>query len=234
MAKLPLVAILRGVTPEDALLVLEALLGEGFALIEIPLNSPNPLASIAAMRRKAPAEVFIGAGTVLSAADVAAVAEAGGDLVVTPNAQPTVIAAAKARGLGCLPGGAAPTGAFPARRAGGRGPRSRRAAKRRADCDRGGQGARPGLPAWSRDADRGFRRAPRRRRRPQGLSRRNDRSRRRKGVARRDSRRGSDSASRRHRAEVARALYRGGRQRFRPRLRALSSGHAADRSERER
>jgi 2-dehydro-3-deoxyphosphogalactonate aldolase len=118
MAKLPLVAILRGVTPEDAPLILEALLAEGFALIEIPLNSPNPLASIAAMRRKAPAEVFIGAGTVLSAADVAAVAEAGGDLVVTPNADPTVIAAAKARGLICLPGVATPTEAFAALRVG--------------------------------------------------------------------------------------------------------------------
>ena len=126
MAKLPLVAILRGVTPEDAPLILEALLGQGFALIEIPLNSPNPLSSIAAMRRKAPAEVFIGAGTVLSAADVAAVAEAGGDLVVTPNAEPEVIAAAKAHGLDC--------------------------------------------PPRCRDADRGFRCAPRRRRRAEGLS----------------------------------------------------------------
>ena len=127
MAKLPLVAILRGVTPADAPLILEALLDEGFALIEIPLNSPNPLESLSAMRRKAPADVFIGAGTVLSAADVAAVADAGGDLVVTPNVEP---------------GG-----------------------------DRRGQGARPDLPAGRRDADRGFRRAPRRRRRPEGLSR---------------------------------------------------------------
>ena len=118
MAKLPLVAILRGVTPEDAPLILEALLAQEFTLIEIPLNSPNPMASIAAMRRKAPAEVFIGAGTVLSAADVAAVAEAGGDLVVTPNAEPAVIAAAKARGLICLPGVATPTEAFAALRAG--------------------------------------------------------------------------------------------------------------------
>jgi 2-dehydro-3-deoxyphosphogalactonate aldolase len=118
MAKLPLVAILRGVTPQDAPQVLAALLEEGFVLIEIPLNSPSPMSSIAAMRRKAPAEVFIGAGTVLSAADVAAVAEAGGDLVVTPNAEPAVIAAAKARGLICLPGVATPTEAFAALRAG--------------------------------------------------------------------------------------------------------------------
>ena len=121
MAKLPLVAILRGVTSADAPLILEVLIDEGFALIEIPLNSPNPLASIEAMRRKAPAEVFIGAGTVLSAADVAAVADAGGDLVVTPNAEPTVIAAAKARGLICLPGVATPTEAFAVLRAGANG-----------------------------------------------------------------------------------------------------------------
>src|SRR5271167_4619008 len=118
MGKLPLVAILRGVTLADAPLILEALLREGFALIEIPLNSPKPLASIEAMRRKAPAEVFIGAGTVLRAADLAAVADAGGDLVVTPNAEPEVIAAAKARGLICLPGVATPTEAFAALRAG--------------------------------------------------------------------------------------------------------------------
>src|SRR5271154_6291836 len=118
MAKLPLVAILRGVASADAPLILEALLDEGFVLVEIPLNSPNPLASIEAMRRKAPAEVFIGAGTVLRAADLAAVADAGGDLIVTPNAEPTVIAAAKGRGLICLPGVATPTEAFAALRAG--------------------------------------------------------------------------------------------------------------------
>lgn len=118
MAKLPLVAILRGVTPEDAPAILEALLLEGFALIEIPLNSPNPLSSVEIMRRAAPPEVFVGAGTVLSAADVAAVADAGGDLVVTPNADPAVIGEAKARGLVCLPGVATPTEAFAALRAG--------------------------------------------------------------------------------------------------------------------
>ena len=118
LARCPLVAILRGVKPDEASLILEALLGEGFALIEIPLNSPDPLSSIEIMRRKAPPEVFIGAGTVLTVADVAAVAEAGGDLVVTPNADPAVIGEAKARGLVCLPGVATPTEAFAALRAG--------------------------------------------------------------------------------------------------------------------
>ena len=118
MAQLPLVAILRGLTPAEAPAILEALVGEGFALIEIPLNSPEPLASIAAMRRLAPASVFIGAGTVLTVADVDAVAQAKGDLAVTPNTNPAVIRAAKARGLLCLPGVATPSEAFAALEAG--------------------------------------------------------------------------------------------------------------------
>ncbi len=118
MAKLPLVAILRGVTTREAPAILGALLEEGFALIEIPLNSPDPLASIATMRKIAPPDVFVGAGPVLSATEVAAVAEAGGDLVVTPNGDPEVIIAAKARGMVCLPGVATPSEAFAALRAG--------------------------------------------------------------------------------------------------------------------
>ena len=85
MSKLPLVAILRGVRPDEAVGVLEALIAEGFGLIEIPLNSPEPLKSIAAMRRAAPAEVFIGAGTVLSVGDVEAVAGAGADSSSRPT-----------------------------------------------------------------------------------------------------------------------------------------------------
>jgi 2-dehydro-3-deoxyphosphogalactonate aldolase len=118
MAKLPLVAILRGVNPAEAPAMLDALIGAGFTLIEIPLNSPDPLKSIAAMRRTAPAEALIGAGTVLSAAEVSEVAEAGGDLIVAPNADPVVIAEAKRRGLACLPGVATPTEAFSALAAG--------------------------------------------------------------------------------------------------------------------
>ena len=66
MAKLPLVAILRGITPAEAPAVAEALLAENFDLIEIPLNSPDPLASIAAVRRLAPSRAYVGAGTVLT------------------------------------------------------------------------------------------------------------------------------------------------------------------------
>ena len=118
MHKLPLVAILRGITPAEAPAVAEALLAEHFDLIEIPLNSPEPYRSIAAVRRLAPARAFVGAGTVLTAAQVDAVAEAGGDLVVTPNSDPAVIARAKARGLLCLPGAATPSEAFAALAAG--------------------------------------------------------------------------------------------------------------------
>jgi 2-dehydro-3-deoxyphosphogalactonate aldolase len=118
MTSLPLVAILRGVKPSEAPGALEALVSAGFFLIEIPLNSPEPLASIAAMRRLAPREVFIGAGTELRVEDVAAVADAGGDLIVAPNMDADVIRAAKARGLIALPGVATPTEAFAALKAG--------------------------------------------------------------------------------------------------------------------
>jgi 2-dehydro-3-deoxyphosphogalactonate aldolase len=118
MAKLPLVAILRGIAPPEAPAVAEALSAEDFDLIEIPLNSPDPYASIAAVRRLLPSRTFVGAGTVLTVADVEAVARAGGDLIVTPNTNPAVIARAKAMGLLCLPGAATPTEAFAALAAG--------------------------------------------------------------------------------------------------------------------
>lgn len=118
LASLPLVAILRGLKRTEAPAALEALLGAGFRLIEIPLNSPDPLDSIEAMRRLAPPDVLIGAGTVLSAAEVSEVADAGGELIVAPNMDTSVIAAAKARGLIALPGVATPTEAFAALKVG--------------------------------------------------------------------------------------------------------------------
>ena len=118
MARLPLVAILRGITPAESPAVLRALIGEGFLLIEAPLNSPEPYASIRAMRAMAPPEALIGAGTVRTAGEVEAVAGAGGDLIVMPHADIAVIAAAKARGLIALPGVATPTEAFAALGAG--------------------------------------------------------------------------------------------------------------------
>jgi 2-dehydro-3-deoxyphosphogalactonate aldolase len=118
MARLPLIAILRGIKPAEAPEVLRALIAEGFLLIEAPLNSPEPYESIRAMRAIAPPEALVGAGTVKTTDEVAGVAEAGGDLIVMPHADVAVIAAAKAHGLIALPGVATPTEAFAALGAG--------------------------------------------------------------------------------------------------------------------
>jgi 2-dehydro-3-deoxyphosphogalactonate aldolase len=115
---LPLVAILRGITPADAEAVAIALHGEGFRLIEVPLNSPQPFDSIARIRRAVPDDTLVGAGTVLQADDVARLATAGGELVVMPHADTSVIRAAKAARLLCVPGVATPTEAFAALAAG--------------------------------------------------------------------------------------------------------------------
>ena len=118
MAHLPLIAILRGIKPAEAPDVLRALIGEGFLLIETPLNSPDPYASIRAMRAIAPREALVGAGTVKTVEEVETVAEAGGELIVMPHADIAIIAAAKARGLIALPGVATATEALAALKAG--------------------------------------------------------------------------------------------------------------------
>lgn len=100
----PLVAILRGIGPADALAVMEALIEAGIGLIEVPLNSPDPLASIKAMAVATNGRARIGAGTVLSGADVHAVKAAGGQIVVSPNCDEAVIKATKAVGLDSYPG----------------------------------------------------------------------------------------------------------------------------------
>jgi 2-dehydro-3-deoxyphosphogalactonate aldolase len=115
---LPLVAILRGVKPDEVIAVADALMAHGFSLIEVPLNSPAPLESIQALARHVGTRALVGAGTVLTEAQVRQVAEAGGRLIVMPHADVAVIRAAKAAGLVCLPGVATPTEAFAALAAG--------------------------------------------------------------------------------------------------------------------
>ena len=115
---LPLVAILRGLRPEEAVEITQALFDAGFRLIEIPLNSPEPFDSIAAVRKALPAEALVGAGTVTTLADVARLDRIGADLVVMPHADTEVIAAAKTAGMICIPGIATPTEAYAALSAG--------------------------------------------------------------------------------------------------------------------
>jgi 2-dehydro-3-deoxyphosphogalactonate aldolase len=117
-AACPLVAILRGLTPEEAEGVGEALIAAGVRIIEVPLNSPDPLDSIARLAARFGGEALIGAGTVLTPADAARVAEAGGGLIVAPNTDPRVIRAAKAAGLASAPGCFTPSEAFAALEAG--------------------------------------------------------------------------------------------------------------------
>ncbi|WP_299882252.1 2-dehydro-3-deoxy-6-phosphogalactonate aldolase [uncultured Sulfitobacter sp.] len=115
---LPLIAILRGVTPAEAPALAQTLITAGITTIEVPLNSPDPLDSIAAMARVAGDRATVGAGTVLTPAQVDQVADAGGRIIVSPNANADVIAQTKTRGLQSWPGIFTPTEAFAALDAG--------------------------------------------------------------------------------------------------------------------
>jgi 2-dehydro-3-deoxyphosphogalactonate aldolase len=117
-AALPLVAILRGIRPDEAEGIGRDLYAAGFRLIEVPLNSPDPFASIAAIRRALPADALVGAGTVLLIEQVWQLKDCGGELVVMPHADTAVIRAAKEAGLICTPGVVTPTEAFAALAAG--------------------------------------------------------------------------------------------------------------------
>lgn len=117
-SRLPLVAILRGITPRDAAAVAAALYEAGFRLVEVPLNSPDPFDSIALIRRLLPPDALVGAGTVLSVDKVQTLKDCGGELVVMPHSDVAVISAAKKAGLICAPGVVTPTEAFSALAAG--------------------------------------------------------------------------------------------------------------------
>ncbi len=108
----PLIAIIRGITPGDAVAVGAALVDAGIRVIEVPLNSPDPFASIAALAREFGDGATIGAGTVLDAASVGRVRDAGGTLVVSPNSDTAVVAATVAAGMVAAPGYFTPTEAF--------------------------------------------------------------------------------------------------------------------------
>jgi 2-dehydro-3-deoxyphosphogalactonate aldolase len=113
-----LIAILRGVQPHEVAAIGLKLYEAGFRIIEVPLNSPEPFDSIRTLRNALPADCVIGAGTVLSTDQVAAVKRAGGEIIVMPHSDPIVIAAAKQAGLACAPGVATVTEAFAALAAG--------------------------------------------------------------------------------------------------------------------
>lgn len=118
VAALPLVAILRGVRPDEVEAIGDALAEAGFCILEVPLNSPEPFASIERLARRFGADLLIGAGTVTSPSDVGRVADRGGRLIVMPHADPVVIGEAVRQRLVCVPGVATPTEAFAALAAG--------------------------------------------------------------------------------------------------------------------
>lgn len=113
-ARCPLVAILRGVTPDEVVPIGEALVDAGFTLIEVPLNSPDPLESIARLARAVAGSAMAGAGTVLRASEVAAIAEAGGTLIISPNTNISVVGASSSAGLISIPGFSTVSEAFAA------------------------------------------------------------------------------------------------------------------------
>ncbi len=112
--RMPLIAILRGVTPDTVVPIGAALVAAGFTIIEVPLNSPDPLESIRRLCASVGPAILVGAGTVIDPASVSAVRDAGGRLIVMPHSDGAVIRAAKAARMACTPGVATPTEAFAA------------------------------------------------------------------------------------------------------------------------
>ncbi len=118
VGRAPLTAILRGLAPDEALAVGEALVEAGMTILEVPLNSPRPLDSIRLLAQRFGASCLIGAGTVMTPQQVREIGEAGGRLIVMPHGDGEVIAAARQAGMVCMPGVATPTEGFAALRAG--------------------------------------------------------------------------------------------------------------------
>ena len=114
----PLIAIVRGVTPDEADAIGDAVQEGGIRIIEVPLNSPDPLASIERLAKRFGESMLVGAGTVLDPGDVARVRDAGGRIIVSPDTNPDVISAAAAAGMVSSPGYFTPSEAFRAIRAG--------------------------------------------------------------------------------------------------------------------
>ena len=119
--KHPLIAILRGLKPEETQAIVGTLIEAGFTAIEIPLNSPDPFRSIEMAVKMAPAGCLIGAGTVLTTEQVERLEGVGGRLMVSPNVEPAVISLAAARGMVTMPGVFTPTEALAAAAAGATG-----------------------------------------------------------------------------------------------------------------
>ena len=112
LAKSPLIAILRGVEPREVVDIAEGLIAAGILIIEVPLNSPEPLESIRRLAGACAGRALLGAGTVMRSGDVDAIREAGGTLIVTPHADAVVVKRAKELGLLAMPGFFSPTEAF--------------------------------------------------------------------------------------------------------------------------
>ncbi|MET3725255.1 2-dehydro-3-deoxy-6-phosphogalactonate aldolase [Sphingomonas trueperi] len=117
-ARCPLIAILRGVKPDEVEAIGDELVAAGFTLIEVPMNSPEPLESVSRLAKRFAGRAVIGAGTVLKVEQVQAVADAGGTMIISPNANLDVIRASAAAGLVSLPGIMTPSEAFAALDAG--------------------------------------------------------------------------------------------------------------------